>query len=224
MGSFSKMEELDLSHGGLTELPAIPNRTKILYCENNRLTRLPPLPESLRMLNCSNNPLTSLPELHEGLITIECENTRLKTLPELPESLIEIYLRGNDLDEPYNEFVNDYMAFIDDTNSPDDMLDAISYLRSRVNQYIVSVRLGNMLKKKAKGLAVRNVFTAKTGKTGITGPATTIQRFLGIAPPKGSKLYNDESWAKRGGRTRSKRRSKRGSKRRSKRCSKTRRR
>jgi hypothetical protein len=217
MSSFSKMEELDLSHGGLTELPAIPNRTRVLYCENNRLTSLPPLPESLRMLNCSNNPLTSLPELHEGLISIECENTRLKTLPELPESLIEIYLQGNDLEEPYKEFVQDYMMFIDDTNSPDDMLDAISYLRSRVNQYIRSVRLGNMLKKKAKGLAVRNVFTAKTGMTATRGPASTIQRFLGVAPPKRSEIYNDESWARKGGRTRSKKRSKKRSKRKSRR-------
>ena len=165
------------------------------------------------MLNCSNNPLISLPELPEGLITLDCEHTRIKALPELPESLLEIYLRNNDLDEPYKEFADDYMLFTDNTNSPDDMLDAIAFLRRRVNDHVVNNRLGKMLNKKSKGLAVRNAFTAKTGRTATHGPAAVIQRFLGVAPPKGSKVYNNESWARKGGRTRSKKRSKKRSKR-----------
>jgi hypothetical protein len=212
--------ELFCEHNDLSSLPALPEGLVLLNCSDNSLSSLPNLPEGLTILNCSNNPLLSLPKLPEGLEVLDCDNTRIKTLPELPETIREIYLYGNDFDEPYKEFVDKFIISINDTRVRADdtlYLGAVALLRQRVNKYIVRHRLGKMLNKKARGLALRNVFTAKTGMTATRGPAAIIQRFLGVAPPKGSKVYNDESWTTGG------RRTKKRSKRRTKRHAKTRR-
>ena len=97
MPRFSKMEELDLSYGGLSELPAIPNTVRILNCEHNKLVSLPPLPDGLKQLTCANNKLTSLPALPPGLIYLSCSNNNLTAIPPLPDGLKILICHYNNL-------------------------------------------------------------------------------------------------------------------------------
>jgi hypothetical protein len=91
------MEELDLSHGGLTELPHIPDTTKILHCNHNNLVSLPPLPDGLEELRCFKNKLTSLPALPPGILKVDCDENEITVLPSLPPGLIKLSCDYNKL-------------------------------------------------------------------------------------------------------------------------------
>ena len=88
---------VDLCHLGLTELPALPNNIKSLWCNGNRLTSLPPLPRQLTQLRCDGNQLTSLPLLPPGLRLLRCDANSIEGLPALPEPLRALWCHQNRL-------------------------------------------------------------------------------------------------------------------------------
>ena len=88
---------VDLCHLGLTELPALPNNIKSLWCNGNRLTSLPPLPRQLTQLRCDGNQLTSLPLLPPGLRLLRCDANLIEGLPALPEPLRALWCHQNRL-------------------------------------------------------------------------------------------------------------------------------
>ncbi len=90
---FEMLEELDLSHCGLTELPeSIGNlrNLEVLDLENNELTELPESIldlRNLKELDIGGNRLTKLPESFGGLKNLRRLNLGYNKLTELPESI-----------------------------------------------------------------------------------------------------------------------------------------
>ena len=87
-----KLKILECNDNRLYELPTLPINLEQLNCSNNnRFEKLPPLPPNLNRLNCSNNNLTELPPLPPSLKILNCNNCdRLTELPPLPPNLKEL--------------------------------------------------------------------------------------------------------------------------------------
>lgn len=87
-----KLKILECNDNYLYELPTLPINLEQLNCSNNnRFEKLPPLPPNLNRLNCSNNNLTELPPLPPSLKILNCNNCdRLTELPLLPPNLKEL--------------------------------------------------------------------------------------------------------------------------------------
>ncbi len=76
--NYDLIEELDLSHKNLTELPI--------------------LPKNLKRLNCGYNNLITLQNLPNGLIKLECNNNQIKKLTELPKNLVYLNISNNPIE------------------------------------------------------------------------------------------------------------------------------
>ncbi len=81
---------LNLINLGLNELPILPEKLEVLYCEKNNLVSLDNLPISLKRLDCGNNKISSLDYLPINLIKLNCNNNNIVSLDNLPLNLREL--------------------------------------------------------------------------------------------------------------------------------------
>jgi hypothetical protein len=88
MNDSEKVEYANLRF--ITELPPIPEGTKVLQIKNlSKLESLPSFPSSLEEIYIENVPLKSLPVLQgcSGLRKLVCKETLIQSIPELPITL-----------------------------------------------------------------------------------------------------------------------------------------
>jgi hypothetical protein len=125
--------ELNCSDNPLAKLPELPNSLLRLYCDNNTLTELPKLPGGLLELGCTENPLTKLPDLPNSLVKLYCTQTNIRELPILPDGLTLISPQINNLDAPFDRYIEEYGQNGD-----------IQKLIGRVNNHILKRRGRNL--------------------------------------------------------------------------------
>jgi Leucine-rich repeat (LRR) protein len=86
-----KLKILDCNENSLHELPPLPINLEQLNCSNNGIDKLSPLPPNLKQLNCSDTYVTELPPLPLDLKIFDCSRCReLTKLPPLPHNLKEL--------------------------------------------------------------------------------------------------------------------------------------
>lgn len=89
------LKELHVSHGGLAQLPALPDTLQNLGIPGYT-GKFPPLPALLE-LNVSHSGLEELPALPDSLQTLYASHNLLRRLPPLPPGLLHAELYNNPL-------------------------------------------------------------------------------------------------------------------------------
>jgi len=85
---FNDITHLCCNYCELMEIPILPKKLLIFYCDHNRIRKIKNLPNSLRYFSCECNLIAEIKNLHyhwNGVEMVVEEDERL------PESLLEFY-------------------------------------------------------------------------------------------------------------------------------------
>lgn len=95
---FFNIESIYFNKGNITKIKNIPEKIKILLCNDNKLNEIKNLPSSLEELYLSNNDLTTLDlSICNSLKKLHVSNNKLTSIIGLPITLEQLICTNNNL-------------------------------------------------------------------------------------------------------------------------------